>query len=138
MFILSITPGQIAGSVWAQAARTLTSLAGQPATDIWASAARTLTADPMPFTGVTARGTVGASTILDLRPAAGKFRLLMMLGAFQTVYTPALYDGANADNATAGVNDPGLQMLGTSVRGQAYNNQTAGGLTYSYAGWDRG
>lgn len=138
MFIVSLSAGLIAGSVWSNATRTLTTLAGQPATDIWGNATRTLTADFMPFASGSARGSLAINTTLDVRPSGAKMRSVTIVLATQSTGAGiGIYDGTNFDNDYIGL----MNMVtgnGIAARGTSLTNGAAGPVNYAYVFVDRG
>jgi hypothetical protein len=123
-----------AAAVWAQAARTLTDAAV-----VWAQATRTLTADPNPFTDVTANGVaLAAAAVLDLRPAAGKRRLVTMMAGNASMVLGS-YDGATFTQVST-INAFNTLSVASCNAAQCMTikNTSGGSLNYWYSGWDRG
>jgi len=111
-----------------------TSLAGA----VWANATRTLTSDPSSPTAVFGRSTLAATTMLDVRPGVGAFRnITVLMDDVTTHFTIGLYDGTNYDAVFTGVAVPSLPSgFGNATRGVAINNTDSSGHTVAYAGWD--
>jgi len=138
MFILSITPGQIAGAVWVNATRVLTA---DPFTDaggatlVWTHATRQLSSLAANLTGIQSINTsVGAGAVLDLRPAAGKFRHVSISQESGTGCVAALYDGATAILDVSAVKM--VTLVGNNTVGPAAKNASGGALPVAYSGYD--
>jgi hypothetical protein len=130
------------GNVWGAATRTLTA---DPATDavaatlVWAHAARSLTTGIKTVTEVTARPSIAAGVVLDLRPAANFFRFVRVSGPDQAAgLTPGLYDGTNMDTDSLTGPTVSPMLTGGSTRGPAVKNNSGGALVDAYAGFDLG
>lgn len=104
-------------------------------TSVWTNTLRTLTTEANTKTGIgSATVSVGAGLILDLRPAAGVFRIVVGNTAFQNNIDTGIYDGATF-SAVAIQSNPVTIPCGSAV-GAAIKNSTAGALNASYSGFD--
>lgn len=132
MNINSISANSIAASVWTVATRNLTNPSG-----VFSDATRTLTSVASVFAAVSGRSVVGTGVVLDLRPAAGVFRELVISEITQASTAQiSLYDGVNSD--TVGTANTGVAQhtTGNATRGGSFRNNSAGNLTAVYAGFD--
>lgn len=140
MFIVSLSAGNIAGSVWANATRSLLT---DPATDagaatlVWTHAARQATVDPASYTLIQARSSLAAGAILDVRPAAGKFRRVTIAANLPAQVTMlfGMYDGTNFDQGAAAAQYVQINGYANATRGVSVKNSDgAATATYAYAG----
>lgn len=142
MIINSFSPGSIATSVWAQAARTLTA---DPATDagaatlVWTHATRTVTSLAAAYTNISAAAaSLGAGLVLDNRPAAGKFRENNFQSGSASMVV-GTYNGTTFNQyATNTAQNFPTMMPSTPTVCTTIKNSSAGSLTYDLAGWDIG
>lgn len=114
MNINSISTAGVAGAVWTNLTRSLTSIVGGMAS---VGAVNT---------------SVAAGVILDLRPAAGKFRCIVMNDSTQVSMHNGYYDGTTFDDTSSAAafikGDFGATV------GLAIKNVSAGALATSWAG----
>jgi hypothetical protein len=163
MFVISLSPANVAGATWANATRTLTA---DPATDAgsatlnWTHATRTITADPATdagaatlvwthtgrtlsqllnlFSGANAiNQSLANGTVLDLRPAASKVRFVFAVGQLSGAqWRTGVYDGTNfGDNNGTDSTNFGF---GVGYSGAGFSVKATGGsaITYSYVAID--
>lgn len=141
MMLNSISTQSVATSVWGSATRNLTNPTG-----VWADATRNLTSlgAGVVVLSNTSGTTLAPSTVLDLRPGAGKFRdltLIVTAGAAGTCQV-GLIDGAGnmrAMTTVAATNTGGNQLNGggATVGPGAKNNDAANNalIYYSIGDW---
>lgn len=138
MTINSITGGDIAASVWAAAARSLTV---DPATDagaaalVWGHAARTLTADPTISTYINLSSSIGAGATADMRAAANKRRFITVYPlTAANAWTASLWVGAA--QATFATMDAMQTVVFASANGDGIQvkNNNAGAATINVNG----
>jgi hypothetical protein len=135
MFVVSLSAGLIAGSVWANAGRTLTA---DPATDagaatlVWTHASRQPTSLTLAIGGGGAQSSaVGTGVVLDLRPAAGASREVMAQADGN--FSFGVYNGATFVGFTAATqlfySGPSHNSFGYSIKNTNAGSQNA---TYCY------
>lgn len=138
---LTADPATDAGAatlVWTHAARSLTV---DPATDagaatlVWARATRQLTSLAANYTGIGTTNSLANGSVLDLRPAAGKFRHVSALWVNNPASTlMGFYDGTTFTGVavTTGFGE----MCGYNTYGPALKNSNGSSQSYAYAGFD--
>lgn len=114
MIIFGVNAAQIASQVWTAVTRTVTSIAAS-------------------MTAVGAVNTsVAAGVILDLRPAAGKFRMVSLNDGNHGSMDNGFYDGTTFDDSNA-ITAFRVGMNNANV-GVVIKNVSAGALTASWSG----
>jgi len=134
----AITSAAVATQVWAAATRNLTNPSG-----VFSDATRTLTSIAANYTGIyVLNSSFAAAAILDLRPAAGKFTDVSLLGpgvgntVAGTTGQAGTYDGTTftAIGANAASTAPYI-CKGGSAGIVTYKNTSAAAQTLGYSGF---
>ena len=108
---------------------------------VWTNATRSLTTDVPTYTSISvANGTLAALTVLDIRPAAGKFRFVTIvdMGAGSGNLTPGSYDGTTftAESSVGTLVTPALIANPSNIGIVVKNTVAAQTRTYTLSGWD--
>jgi len=134
MNINSISANSIAASVWTVATRQLTNPSG-----VWSDATRQLTSIAALVTTASNLSSVSTGAILDLRPAAGKFRDINFGGGNVNTWQVGSYDGTTFTTFIGTANNANdiLRGVATSANGMVLRNNAAGSVnaTVQYAEW---